>query len=214
MSPDGVPSTAAVPEGPVDPNGLTPYQRYRLLTSLIIPRPIGWISTQSADGIANLAPFSFFNAISASPPLVAVAINPRRGEPKDTLRNIRETGAFCVNVVSTELLEVMNATSAEVSPQVDEFVLSGLTAVAGSEVGAPRVQEAPASLECLLFREVDLGEGAGDLIIGEVKAIHLSPRLTVDPESWAVEPKSLAAVGRLGGNDYSLLAEIRTLPRP
>ena len=202
------------PENPVDPRRLSPQERYRLLTSLIVPRPIGWISTKSGSGVPNLAPYSFFNAISASPPLVAVSINQRRGEPKDTLRNIRETGAFCVNVVSAELLEAMNESSAEVAPEVDEFTLSGLTSVECDEVDAVRVGESPASLECALFREVELGEASSTLIIGEVKVIHLASGLKVDPESGAVDPTSLAPVGRLGGNGYTLLGQIRTLPRP
>lgn len=201
-------------ENPVDPRDLSPRERYRLLTSLVVPRPIGWISTYSGDGIPNLAPYSFFNAISSSPPLVAVSIGQRRGEPKDTLRNIRETGAFCLNVVSAELLEAMNTTSAEVSPQVDEFALAGLTSVPCSKVEAPRVGEAPAALECTLFKEVDLGEAHSTLIIGEVKAIHLASRLEVDPESWAVEPTSLNPVGRLGGDSYTLMGKVRTVPRP
>ena len=211
---DGPGRIGKIREDPVDPRRLSPRERYRLLTSLIVPRPIGWISTRSGSGVPNLAPYSFFNAISASPPLVAVSINQRRGELKDTLRNIRETGAFCVNVVSTELLEAMNESSAEVSPEVDEFALSGLNPVGCDEVDAVRVQESPASLECTLFREVELGEAPSTLIIGEVKVIHLASRLRVDPESWAVDPTSLNPVGRLGGDGYTLLGRIRTLPRP
>ena len=194
----------------IDDHGL-PHNPFKAIVS---PRPIGWISTRSGSGVPNLAPYSFFNAISASPLLVAVSINQRRGEPKDTLRNIRDTGAFCVNVVSTELLEAMNESSAEVAPEVDEFTLSGLTSVKCDEVDAVRVGESPASLECALFREVELGEAPSTLIIGEVKLIHLASGLKVDPESGAVDPTSLAPVGRLGGNGYTLLGQIRTLPRP
>ena len=214
MGSEGPARIEETPGNSVDPRRLSLQERYRLLTSLIVPRPIGWISTRSGSGVPNLAPYSFFNAISASPPLVVVSINQRRGEPKDTLRNIRETGAFCVNVVSVELLEAMNESSAEVSPEVDEFALSGLTSVACDEVDAVRVGESPASLECALFREVELGEATSTLIIGEVKVIHLAAGLKVDPESWAVDPTSLDPVGRLGGNGYTLLGQIRTLPRP
>jgi len=188
--------------------------RYRLLTSLVVPRPIGWISTRSGEGTPNLAPFSFFAALSSTPPLVGVSIGHRKGSPKDTLRNIREVGAFCVNVVSAPLLEAMNASSAEVGPEVDEFVLAGLTPVPCRVVDAPRVEEAPAALECELFREVDLGEAPDTLIIGRVKAVHLAAHLEMAPGSWAVEPASLDPVGRLGGDGYSLLGEVRTLPRP
>jgi flavin reductase (DIM6/NTAB) family NADH-FMN oxidoreductase RutF len=208
-----------VPEGGtppaiVDPAALSHRDRYRLLSSLIIPRPIGWLSTRSASGLANLAPYSYFNAVSASPPLLAVSINLRRGVPKDSLANIRETGAFCVNVVSGGLLEAMNASSADVAPEVDEFELTGLTAIDGRVVDAPVVKEARAALECLLFKEVDLGEAPSTLVIGEVKAIHLSPVLRLEEGSWAVDPESLAPVGRLGTDAYTLLGEIRRLSRP
>jgi flavin reductase (DIM6/NTAB) family NADH-FMN oxidoreductase RutF len=202
------------PPGTVDPAGLSHKHRYQLFSSLMVPRPIGWISTRSGDGTLNLAPYSFFNAISGSPPMVAVSINLRRGEPKDSLANIRATQSFCVNVVSTELLEAMNTTSAEVGPEVDEFALAGLTPVPGSQVDAPRVQEARASLECILFKEVDLGEATSTLVIGEVKVIHLSPGLRMEPGSWAVDPESLEPVGRLGTNAYTLLGEIKRVPRP
>ena len=188
--------------------------RYQLLTTLVVPRPIGWISTHSPDHGPNLAPYSFFSAISSTPPLVAVSIGQRRGVPKDTLQNIRETGAFCVNVVSLSLLEAMNTSSAEVSPEVDEFELSRVTAVPGEVVDAPRVGEALAVLECVLFKEVGLGESASTLVIGEVKAVSLAPGLRLVPDSWAVDQESLKPVGRLGGEEYALPGEIRKLARP
>lgn len=142
----------------VRPEDLTGRERYGILTSLVVPRPIGWISTHSADGIPNVAPFSFFTALSSSPPLVGASIGFRKGEPKDTLRNIRETGAFCVNVCSESLLEAMNLSSGEYPPSVDEISLAGLTAAMGEVVDAPWVAESPAVLECEVFREVELGE--------------------------------------------------------
>lgn len=205
------------PEAPatlVLPQDLSPKERYQLLTTLVVPRPIGWISTRSADGVPNLAPYSFFAAISASPPLVAVSIGQRRGLAKDTLVNIRQVGSFCVNVVSTALLEAMNTSSAEVAPGVDEFELSGVTAVPATVVDAPRVAEAPAVLECVLFKEVDLGEAPNTLVIGEVKAISMAPELRFLPESWSVDQRSLNPVGRLGGEEYALPGKIRKLARP
>lgn len=193
---------------------LSARERYQLLTTLIVPRPIGWISTRSRGAIPNLAPYSFFAALSASPPLVAVSIGSRRGAPKDTLENIRQVGSFCVNVVSEDLLEHMNASSAEVPPETDEFHLAGVTAMAGQVVDAPWVAEAPATLECVLFEEVDLGEAPNTLVIGEVKAVRLAPGLNVLPDSWSVDPTSLRPVGRLGGEEYALPGEVRKLARP
>ncbi len=205
---------SSTPLSPVRLEELSARQRYRLLTSLVVPRPIGWISTRSAAGRANLAPYSFFAALSGTPPLVGVSIGTRGGAPKDTLRNARETGAFCVNVVSEELLEAMSVTSAEVGPEVDEFALAGLRKADGTVVDVPRVAEAPAVLECALEKEVSLDPSSNTLLIGRVRAVHLSPALEVDPEHWAVDPRSLRPVGRLGGDAYTLLGEVRTIPRP
>jgi len=205
---------SSTPSPPILLQKLSGRQRYRLLTSLVVPRPIGWISTRSAAGRANLAPYSFFAALSGTPPLVGVSIGARRGAPKDTLTNVRETGAFCVNLVSEGLLEAMNLTSTDVGPEVDEFALAGLRKEDGTVVDVPRVAEAPAVLECVLEKEVSLDPSSNTLLIGQVRAVQLSPALEVDLERWAVDPRSLRPVGRLGGEDYTLLGEVRTIPRP
>lgn len=207
-------SSPSSPLRHVRPSGLEGRERYQLLTSLVVPRPIGWISTWSGAGVANLAPYSFFNALSASPMLVGVSVGRRRGEPKDTLRNIRRREAFCVNVVSEDLLEAMNLSSAEVDPEIDEFVLTGLEAARAREVDAPFVARAPAVLECRLFQEVDLGEASSVLLIGEVENVALRSDLETVPGTVAVEPTALKPVGRLGVDRYSLLGEVRVLPRP
>jgi flavin reductase (DIM6/NTAB) family NADH-FMN oxidoreductase RutF len=198
----------------VRPEELSGMDRYDLLTSLVVPRPIGWISTRSPLGLPNLAPFSYFAALASSPLLVGASIGSRRGEPKDTLRNALETGAFCVNVCSQDLLEAMNLTSGEYPPSVDEFALAGLTPMDGEVVGAPWVGEAPAALECELIKEVELGKAPNTLIIGEVRAVHLKTSLQRLPGSWAVDPASLRPVGRLGRARYFLSGDIRVLPRP
>ena len=198
----------------VRPENLSGPERYQLLTSLVVPRPIGWISTRSSDRVPNLAPFSYFAALASSPLLVGVSIGLRGGEPKDTLRNIRAVGAFCVNVCSEDLLEAMNVSSGEYPPGVDEFAVAELTALEGAVVDAPFVGEAPAALECELSKEVDLGEAPNVLIIGEVKTVHLSRSIGFLPESWAVDPRSLHPVGRLGMDQYFLPRELKKVPRP
>jgi flavin reductase (DIM6/NTAB) family NADH-FMN oxidoreductase RutF len=212
------PSHAAVRR--LDPRALSGVARYRLLTSLVVPRPIGWISTRSPDGTANLAPFSYFGALSSSPMQVGVSIGHRRASdggprrPKDTLANVRSRAAFCVNVVGEPLLEAMNASSAEVGPEVDEFALAGLEAAGSEVVDAPFVVGAPAVLECRVVQEVALGAAPNTLVIGEVVGVRLDPSLDTGEDGWSVEPEALRPVGRLDGARYALLREVRSLPRP
>ena len=179
-----------------------------------MPRPIGWISTRARDGTANLAPFSYFAAVSASPMLVSVSVGHRRAGPKDTLANVRASGAFCVNVVNEPLLEAMNRTSADVGPEVDEFEVAGLGRGDGERVDAPYVTAAPAVLECELFREVDLGDAPNTLLVGRVRWIRLDPALATEPGSRRIDPEALRPVARLGGSAYATLGEIIRLPRP
>ncbi len=198
----------------VDPGAVDGAARYQLLTSLVVPRPIGWISTYGADGVPNLAPFSYFAGLSASPMLVGVSIGHRRQGPKDSLANIRARGAFCVNVVTEDFLEAMNATSADVPPDVDEFVLAGLAMALASSVDAPLVDACPAVLECRVEKEVDLGEAPNTLIIGRVVGVRLDADLPRTDGTWLVDPAALRPVGRLGGAGYSLPGPIAVIPRP
>ncbi len=189
-------------------------ERYHLLTSLVVPRPIGWISTRGPDGVPNLAPFSYFGAVSVRPMLLAVSIGHRRNGLKDSLANIRHRGAFCVNVVSEELLEAMNESSASVPADVDEFELASLTAVDSDVVDAPFVGECRAVLECTVQQEVDLGSAPNTLIIGEVVGIRLDPALGVEGGTMIVRPEELRPVGRLGGAGYSIVDQVQRILRP
>jgi flavin reductase (DIM6/NTAB) family NADH-FMN oxidoreductase RutF len=188
--------------------------RYQLLTSLVVPRPIAWISTRGASGHANLAPFSYFMAVSAEPPLIAVSIGARGGQPKDTLRNIRETGAFCVNVVSEAFLEPMNASAGDYAPEIDEFARAGVVAAPAELVDAPYVAECPAVLECVLYQEVELGGSPNALLIGEVRGVRLADALEPIEGSLRIRTGQLRPVGRLAGDEYALLGEIVALARP
>lgn len=188
--------------------------RYELLTSLVVPRPIGWLSTRSAEGIPNLAPFSYFVALAASPLLIGVSIGHRRNGPKDSLRNIRERGAFCVNIVTEPLLEAMNVTSGEYPPEVDEFERADLELSESTVVDAPYVARCPAVMECTLFREVDLGGAPATFLIGRAESVLLSPELERVPGMLAVRPESLRPVARFGGPLYGTIGEIFELGRP
>lgn len=188
-----------------DPHDLAPRDTYFLLTSLVVPRPIAWVSTLSAEGVRNLAPHSYFNAISSSPPIVHFTST----GVKDSLRNVRATGEFVVNVVSRDLLEVMNLTAADFPPGEDEFAWAGLDAAPSQTVAAPRVASARAALECRV-REV-LSMGNGTMVFGDVLHFH------VDDDVWRdgrVAPELLQPVGRLSGAGYAPVDTVLRLPRP
>jgi flavin reductase (DIM6/NTAB) family NADH-FMN oxidoreductase RutF len=202
-------------ESPVQivPAELASRDRYQLITSLVVPRPIAWASTWNEAGGTNLAPFSYFAVLSSSPALVGISVGARRDGPKDTLVNARATGAVCVNVVTEAQLEAMNRTSAEVGPDVDEFDLADLEGLPSPRVDAPYVARCPAVLECELRDEVDLPGSRNVLLVLEVVGVILDPRLL--PEGgYRVAPDLLQPVGRMGGSGYMLPAAFRDLERP
>lgn len=145
--------------------------------------------------------------------LVGISIGLRSSGPKDTLRNVRRTGAFCVNVVGESQLEVMNETAADFEPEIDEARRVGLDLAQGRLVDAPYVTEAPAVLECTLYREIELAEAGADFVIGRVEAVHLAPDLRLVPGTRYVDPETFRPVGRLHGRAYGMLGEVRFLHR-
>lgn len=193
----------------LDPGQATGPEVYRFLISAVVPRPIALVSTRSATGALNLAPFSYFNAVSSVPPLVAIAIVERTGDDKDTLRNIRETGEFVVNLVAEPMLPAMVRTAGDWPRDVSEFELSGLTPAPSERVAPPYVRESPLQLECRLHREVPLGNSF--LVVGEVVLARASDDVMTDGK---VDPLKLRPVGRLGGENYSLMREVVKQPRP
>jgi flavin reductase (DIM6/NTAB) family NADH-FMN oxidoreductase RutF len=198
----------------LDTHALSGRQRYQLLTSLVVPRPIAWVSTRSAAGQRNLAPFSYFAAVSATPFLVSVSIGSRSGVEKDTLRNVRETGAFCVNVVTEGHLAEMNETSGEYPPEVDEFARAGVESAEAESVAAPYVAGCPAVFECRTFTIVELEGSPNTLVVGEVLRVRLSDDLPVAPGTLFVDTAALRPVARLWGDHYALIGEMPSLPRP
>lgn len=187
------------------------------LNALVAPRPIGWIGSVSAGGEPNLAPFSYFNAFSADPPVVGFAPNAKGadGEAKDTLANVRETGEFTVSVVSAELAAAMNETSRVVPRGHNEFELAGLTAAPSRLVRPPHVGEARAVLECTVLQIVALpahpGKRASHLVLGEVIGIHIDDDLI---RGGRVDTLGLRQVSRLGYMDFSVVDNLFELPRP
>lgn len=193
----------------IDPAQIALPQMYQLLTSTIVPRPIAFVSTRAADGRLNLAPFSYFIAISSAPPLVGISIVDRADDPKDTLRNIRDTGEFVINLVSEDLLPAMVQTAGDWPTGVSEFEVAGLTPRPSERVQPPAVQESPVHLECRLHREIPLGNAL--FIVGEVLLAHVSDAVLTEGR---VDPAKLRAVGRLGGENYMPLREVTKVPRP
>lgn len=191
-------------------------EAYRILIASIVPRPIAWVSTISAAGITNLAPFSFFNGVCSSPPAVLFCpTTPADREVKDTLRNIRETRQFVVNIVTESNVAKANQTSAAYAPDISEFEAAGLTPVKSAVVRPPRVAESPIHLECELIQIVPVGEprpGSGNIVIGKLVYAHIAE------EAWDtnrhIDINKIKPVSRLAGNDYAPVRDVFTLKRP
>ena len=193
----------------VDPKSISTSAMYHFMISVIVPRPIAFVSSVNDDGRFNVAPFSFYIGIGSAPPLVGISINLRAGEPKHTLRNIRATGEFVVNTVTEDLAARMVHTSGDWPDDVDEFELVGLTPVPSERVRPPRVGESPVNLECRLYREIELGTTW--LVVGEILWGHVAEEVLTDGR---VDVTKLKPLGRLGGANYAVVRDVLTLPRP
>jgi flavin reductase (DIM6/NTAB) family NADH-FMN oxidoreductase RutF len=207
----------------LDPAQIAPNDIYKLMIGMIVPRPIAFVSTVDAAGIRNLAPFSYFTACSSNPPVVCFCTSVRTGPRpyKDTLLNVEATGEFVVNIVSEEFAEQMNLCSADVPPEVDEFELSGLTALASDLVKAPRVAESKVQMECRLHQIIRVSDqpGGGILVLGEVLRFHVLESLFDDQMGdqkggYKIDPDRLNAIGRMGGLAYARTRDRFEMQRP
>ena len=208
--------------------GLPPYPRnmefdastlakrdlYKLMTGAIVPRPIAWVSSVDATGRSNLAPFSYFNAVSSDPPTLMFsgsAHTPKRR--KDTVRNVEESGQFVVNIVTEELAEAMNRTSIAAPRGFDEFAYAGVTPAPSRVVAPPRVAESPIHFECELAHVWRVREGvdASSVVFGRIVHVHVEDHLL---DGTRIDSAALRPLGRLGGPNYAGLGEISTLDRP
>lgn len=197
-----------------DPTGLGRMELNALINGLVAPRPIAWVSTLAADGRANLAPFSFFNAFSFSPPTVAIGPGSRNGVNKDTLRNCRETGEFTVSVVTEALATTANACSAEFGPEIDEWEALGIEGAPCELVKPRRVAASPAALECRVLEIVELGSvdaRSNSLVLGRVVRIHVDDAAL---DGVRVKSDVLRLVGRMGGDEWCRTTEPFLLKRP
>jgi flavin reductase (DIM6/NTAB) family NADH-FMN oxidoreductase RutF len=200
----------------IDPAEAAPAEVYKLMIGAIVPRPIAFVSTVDAAGHRNLAPFSYFTGCSTNPPVVCFCAAVREGPrpEKDTLENILATGEFVVNAVSEEIAERMNACSAEVAPEVDEFDLSGLTPIESELVKPPRVAESKIQMECRLRQVVRVSDkpGGGNLVLGDVLRFHVQESVLLG--DYKIDPDALRAIGRMGGPTYVRTRDRFEMQRP
>ena len=182
--------------------------------AIVSPRPIAWISTRDGNGVDNLAPYSFFNAIADAPMQVMFASTGQKADQdgtKDTITNIRETGVFCVNIVANALSQAMNTSSGGYDKDIDEFAKAGLTKAACETIDCARVKEAPASLECRLAQILTLKGASNFMVIGEVTGVHLRDEHIVD---GIFDVTSYRPLARLGYRDYAVVQDVFSLARP
>jgi flavin reductase (DIM6/NTAB) family NADH-FMN oxidoreductase RutF len=188
-----------------DPRELSERAMYRLLTGLVVPRPIAWVSTRAPDGGANVAPHSYYNVVSSDPPVVhftSVGV-------KDTLANVRANGEFVINVVSADLLEAMNVTAADLPAGEDELAWAGLETAPAATVSAPRVAAAKAHLECTVRGVLSVGNG--HMVLGDVGHVHVAGEVV---DGGRVDQAALRAVGRLSGSGYTIVDDVVERARP
>jgi len=189
---------------------------YKLMLGSILPRPIGWISTADGEGRPNLAPFSCFAPVCADPPhlLFCPGVRETDLQDKDTLRNVRQTGEFVVNIVTEPLARAMNVSATEFPPQVNEFEAAGLTPAPSVAIQAPRVAESPIHFECRVVQIIDLGSGpgAGSVVLGRIVYLHVSDDLLA--EAGRIDLARLQPIGRLSGSAYCRVTDLFHMPRP
>ena len=187
---------------------------YKLLASVILPRPIAWVVSRDSAGELNAAPYSFFNIVSSDPPLVAISIAaaPDRTH-KDTLANIRERGEFVVNMVPEELAEAMNLTATNAPTGIDETKIAGLAIAPGKLVDVPRIEGSPVALECKLFEILQPG-GSTTIVLGRIVYVHVRTSAFEDKARLHIDPAEMRLIGRMhGGGGYCTTRDVFTIER-
>ncbi|MCH1881343.1 flavin reductase family protein [Agrococcus sp. ARC_14] len=192
----------------IDASELSASEAYRLLTGVIVPRPIAWITSRSADGVLNLAPFSAFTLVANDPPMVGVNIGLRAGTPKDTAANIEATGEYVIHIPSWSMQHAVHESSEVHPPHVDEAEHLGLATVPSDVVGVPRLRDAPIALECRLDRVVSFGRAGARFTVGEVLRFHIRADLLVDGK---IDTVALDPVARIAGPTYARVGETERL---
>ncbi len=201
----------------INPNSIPNKDRYKLMIGAIVPRPIAWVSTKSKDGVLNLAPFSYFTAVSSDPMTLLFCVGwAGPNQMKDTLSNIKENPEFVINITNETTAEAMNLSATVLKPDVDEFEFAGVTPVASETVNVPRVAESPIAFECKLQQIVEVGTqpGGGAAVFGEVQSVYVRDDVI---ENGRILPEALQPIGRLAGSTYAHITDlfdIHRLPTP
>ncbi len=197
-----------------NPDTLEASAVYKLITGSVIPRPIGWISTLDNNGINNLAPFSYFNAVGEDPPHVMFSTVRGNNTNKDTLNNVLATNQFVVNMVTEDLAEKMNATAQAVAADIDEFELVGLTPIASAKIKPMRVKESPITFECEMVHHYFLEDhknGGACIIIGKIVMMHIDESVLLD--NYKINMETYKPIARLAGSNYSKIGELFSIKR-
>ncbi len=189
-------------------DSLGPEATYKLLTGMVVPRPIAWVTTLSTAGVVNLAPFSAFTFVSTKPPMVGMNIGRKAGRMKDTARNIHDTEEYVVNIADDSMIEAVHLSAIEYAPEISEAELLGLELAASTSVRVPRLAAAPASLECRLHRSISFGDTGSEFMVGEIIQFHIRDGLYRDGK---VDTAKLRPICRIGGPNYATLGEIVTM---
>jgi len=197
----------------IDADRLSKLERYRWLIGSVLPRPIAFVSTRSAAGVSNLAPFSFYNGVCSTPPVISLAIGWKKdGTPKDTLANIQQTGELVVNLVTEAMGPGMVACSNDWPAETSEFEQCGFSEAPCERVAAPRVSESPLAMECRLLQSLEVGDGPTTLVLAEILCWHIQDEL-LDAHGLP-DATLLAPLGRLGGKSYAPLNDVIEIARP
>ena len=192
----------------IDPSDLGAERIYRLMTGIVVPRPIAWVTSLSAKGVLNLAPFSAFTFVSQKPPMLAISVGRKAGVYKDTAHNILDTEEYVIHIADTALMTALHDSSVEHPPEVSEVEQLGLETLPGERIKVPRLAAPPVAMECRFRQCLEFGDARSRLIVGEVVMFHIRDGLVKDGK---IETEALDPIARIAGPRYARLGEIVTL---
>ncbi|MGM4920299.1 flavin reductase [Tardiphaga sp. 813_E8_N1_3] len=192
----------------IDPAELGAEKAYRLLTGIVVPRPIAWVTSMSQAGTVNLAPFSAFTFVSPKPPMLAISVGRKSGVYKDTARNILDREEYVIHIADSPLMSAVHESSAEHPPEVSEVEVLGLETTPSDHIAVPRLTAAPIAMECRFRQCLEFGDTRSRLIVGEVVAFHIKDDLLANGK---IETENLDPIARIAGPRYARLGEIVTL---